>query len=262
MRWSSTRARAITAMLLALMLALSGCGRYARRGAVASSAPPQDYGSTSDLPKDLRSVSPASKTTGTIVVTVTDDRNRVLPGAIVNVKGAKNLSRATDARGRATFAVPPGSYKVDVAPCGTTVVTTSYGVGTAVVGRGQTAQARLDGIQWHLRFRPEGSVTMTRRPPWPRGTDITLGVRIADGCDVSRVARGASISSYRWSASSNFTIVRAATKANAKGIAEITVRCRAAGDGSIALAHRTDRDDRVDLLLASSAPPEGKSWCA
>ncbi len=248
-------------LVLSLALSLSGCSRYARRGAAPPATEgPVSYGDNSKLPTNP-TARPAASKKGTIVVQISDDKGRALPGAIARVKGPKTFSKATDRSGKARFTVPPGRYVVDVAPCGSTVITDSHDSGTADVGAGQTIEAPLQGIEWHLRYRPEAAVALSRRPPWQVGSEATLRVRVADGCDISKTASGVSMASYTWKASANFRILSAATRADRQGYLPITVRCVSAGNGSIVIRNRFDPPDQVDLLAAASGPPSGKRWC-
>jgi hypothetical protein len=102
---------------------------------------------------------------------------------------------------------------------------------------------------------------VSRTPPWPRNTDVKLGVRVEDGCDFS-AAPGASLSGYSWSASRPFKIVASSLVADHAGFADIIVRCVAAGDGSVVIRNNADASDAVDVMSASSGPPSGKHWCA
>jgi len=256
------RATITIVMALTLALILSGCSRYSRHGAKATSTAPVSYGDKNTPPSTPASSTTAKRNNATIVTTVTDDKGRALAGAIVRLKGAKAARATSDGRGRVRFVVAPGRYVVDVAPCGSTVITDSYDAFDAKVGPGQSLDASLSGISWHLRYRPEGSVAVLPKPPWARNSNATLRVHIADGCDVSHVAAGVSIGYYRWNASSNFAIVATSSRADSSGYAPITVRCRSAGDGSIIIRNSLDASDFIDLLSAAAAPPAGKHWCA
>jgi hypothetical protein len=255
--------RAPLLIALIAMLALSSCSRFVRHGTPQVAQSTVTYGGGSkSLPKaSSPKRNQASSKLGVIVVRITDESGTGIAGVITRLKGPKKYSKSTDANGRARVTVTPGTYHIDVAPCGSTAITDSYAEGDAVVGAGQTIDALLPSVDWHLRYRPEAAVKTSDDPPWARGSNVTLRVRIADGCDISRTASGVSIASYAWKVSSNFAIVSAGVRAGSDGYAAITVRCTSAGDGSIVIRNRRDAADQVDLLLAGSPPPEGEHWC-
>lgn len=242
-------------VVLALGTACSGFSRHT--DAIPSSAPKQ-YGSGLSVPKQT----PVSKaTTGTLDMRVIDLSGRALVGAIIKYTGAATGTVTTNARGVGRATVRAGNYKIELLPCGTTIVTQTARGGSASVGRGQVLTLTLDQIKWKRRFTPSQSVISSEPPPWGRSKRVRLGIRIEDGCTFAE-GKNASISEYRWRTASPFRILGAASAADAKGNANIDVACTAAGDGSISIYDARKPEDSIDLLLQLSAPPPGEHWCA
>lgn len=247
-------------IFLALAVGLSACSGYSRhRDGPPPSEAPVTYGSGTKLPDGIKT---ALGNKGTIDLIVTDNQRRALPGAIVRYKGAKTGKATTNERGQVRFDVAPGKYLVEVIPCGTTVITDTYASADVVVNVGRIVAGALTDVKWHRRFTPRDSAETSKEPPWKRNVDVTIGVRVEDGCTFAP-APGASLAGYGWTVSPNFRISRTPVlRADARGFARVTVRCVSSGNGSIVIANRSDRSDRVDALTAASGPPAGKNWCA
>jgi hypothetical protein len=250
---------------LALAFALGACSGYSRH-VDASKRPtdkPVSYGGGITVPQPVQVNGSEAKALGNkskLVVTVLDDAHRPLAGAIVRFKGPQKVSRATNSKGVAIAIVKPGQYAADVAPCGTTVITTSYLSGDFVIGPGQRQDGTLDDISWKWRYAPQPSAVMPA-PPWKIGRQVVLGVRVEDGCD-HKLAPRATIASFGWKLSKNFAATaRPSMKADAAGYARIRVSCRVAGNGYVKIYDAQGKADEVDLLSAGQQPPDGHTFC-
>lgn len=252
--------RRLSLLALTLAMTLAGCSGYARRGEPVESQAPVQYGKGLAQDEQPGSGSSASKL-ATIRIRVVDPQGLPLAGALVNYRGPKKGKVATNAKGLATARVPGGTYDLRVAPCGTTVRTTTAGGADVQVAAGQTVDALIDGISWERRFHPMPSVRTSARPPWKIGQAVRVRIRIEDACD-HQLAPKVALASYAWATDDTFELVRRPVmRADAEGFAPIDVRCAKRGNGAIVLYDRQIEDNRVDAIAAGTGPPAGRSWC-
>lgn len=247
--------------LVLLALALGACNfGFVRTGTPepTNTAPPVTYGE--DL--EFRPPQTAGKGDGTLVIYVIEqDVNRPIAGARVRYKGPESGTMVTNNRGRASVTVKPGIYQVSLPPCGERVMITS----AAEAGVGVVPQGKAGGplyTTWEHRFVPTPSVRAPERPPWPRNKEFPLAIRIEDRCDFTE-ASGASLSgSHAWRLSENYEFTRTPSlRAGSDGFLTVYLRCVRKGNGEIVIYDRYDPESAEDLLLAMSAPPEGKTFC-
>lgn len=245
------------AVIAALVFTMTACPfGLARRTATPtpSRTIKVSYGKGVDL--SAPGVKKRSKS-GTLHIRVFDTSGRPLQGAYVRYKGPTTGKRRTDAKGSMKVNVLAGRYLIDLPPCGPSVMPESPGEVDVVVVAGQTAAGAITEIPWSRRFFPTASVKVKDPAPWARGKTVRLAVRIEDKCDYQE-APGASVTAYRWKASSNFAFVSRPSRAGSDGFAIVSVRCTRTGDGSI-LIYDPVKGVKVDLLEAASQP-DG-TWC-
>lgn len=250
------------AALLALLLAASACNfGLARSGSPPPSTsplPPKKYGA------GLKFSPPPTygKGKGELIIYVLEEgTNRPIPGAHVRYEGPEKGTVVTNADGRALAKVKPGVYKASLPPCGERVMITTYREADVGVVPNGKAGGQLH-TTWEHRFVPTPSVRASKEPPWSRSDRVELGVRIEDRCDFSDAPRASLDGTHGWSLSDNFAFVSTPPlRAGSDGFITVTIRCTRSGNGEIVIFDRYDPEDKVDLLLAMSAPPPGESYC-
>lgn len=253
------RPRPIAVILVSLALVATGCSGFTRSGTPIQTLPPVDYGE--DLEFTPRPTLKKGK--GTLVIFALEEgTNRPIAGAKVDYSGPVEGTMVTNARGRAAAKVKPGVYNVTLPPCGERVLITTF----AEAGVGVVSGTKAGGplfTTWEHRFVPTPSVRSTPDPPWKKGEHVTLGVRVEDRCTFTD-APGANLDgAFAWSSSTNFAFVETPSlRAGSDGFIDITVTCRKKGDGDITIFNRFDPEDEINLLLATSAPPPGETFCS
>jgi len=252
-------------LFCALAITATACNNFARHGAQPekSTDTSHSFGSGVKPIPDI-SFAPIDKTkkTGILRMQVTDDHNRALPGAIVRYKGPQKGQATTDSHGMIRVSLKPGNYEVDLAPCGTTVITKSQQTASATVVAGtQTQLGILNDIKFERRYRPADSARISKPPPWMIGQVIDVGIRVEDGCNF-QAAPNRALPTFGWRLSSNFAFVKSPVyRTDSAGYAPARVKCTKAGNGSIVLFDRSSPQNSADVLLAASGPSGGHSWC-
>jgi hypothetical protein len=260
----------IVALLCALLAFGAGCSGYQRAGSKPKARKANSsYGSADDdplviTPQKVPQRSIKSKTTGELQMQVLDDHNRVLPGAIVHYKGPQTGQAVTNAKGEIHVMLKPGSYEIDLAPCGTTVITKTQQKASAVVVAGsKTPLGYLNGIEWVRRFTPADQGRTSKAPPWHKGDVVEVGLGVQDGCTFA-LAKNFPIPTFAWKLSSGYAFARAPVyKTDGSGFATASVRCvsKPSGSESIKLYDRAAPANSADIMLATSTPPAGHDWC-
>ncbi len=259
MNFPSTGLGRSLATLAVLAFLLASCGRFARSGtALPTIEPTLAYGADLEFSPEPE----GKKGKGRIVIFVLEEgTNRPIEGAIVDYDGPERGEIVTNAGGRARIRVEPGTYDVSLPPCGRTVMITTAAGARLQVPPGTEAGGRLT-TTWEHRYTPSPSVQISDDPPWKRREPVTLGVRVQDGCTF-REAPGARLPTYAWLASDHYAFLEQPTlTADDTGFLRVTVRCERKGDGDITILDRLNPDDKINLLTAISAPPNGKTYCA
>lgn len=244
--------------LVALTIVSVSCARFSRRGAPAPPPAIVDYG------KDL-SFSPPPKPgdgTGRLTIFVLEEETNIpIEGAIVRYSGETDGQIVTGADGRASKKVPTGDYRVDLPPCGDSVlVTTAAEADVSVVL--DTESGGFLATTWERRFVPAPSVRASEPPPWATNEQIELAIRLEDRCDFSP-AEGRNASGWGWTSSGPLGFTQQpGTRAGSDGYITVTIRCTGSGNGEVVIYDTADPSRRIDLLQATSGPPPGETYCA
>lgn len=199
---------------------------------------------------------------GTITVTVSAPNGDLLAGAVIEFKGPERGTMKTDARGVATRDVKPGSYALDVLPCGDDLYVSLPGGADLTVIAGETTSGGITGNAWEPRFAPTGDVVATTAPPWSIGEPFTLKARVGDRCrDAAPVKDRIELTNWQYEVTDPVQLfAQPSMRTDRKGWLAARFVCNANGDGAVAL-----RDPRVGTrfvhVLAAVPHPENATYC-